>query len=353
MLLARCPRQRCALRRTCAPTTHTNSKLGPAFKRILHPYCCCFLLTWPVPFLSLSLQAGIAFLGSAGVAAVPAHTLEPSPLGAAGLSPGRTGAAGSPTRHPASHGSGGSGTSPPRFAQPAFPTPATADGGSDAGSPTIGSPASHLLFAAGDGSSLAQRASRERGSARGATGAGASVRPLGASAGMPRSGSHQHLAHLSRRSGGASAEVSSGEDLEALVRRQERVEAAALAAQDHRDLALAAARSRRAVQHSSDDAEDGTEMIDVPENMQRLSSFLSRGRQLTGGREMAAMAAEADALEVEARSLFKHMSIDEADAVAALAAVKGLELMPTIDGSSELEVTASGVHSFSDDYTSQ
>lgn len=88
-------------------------------------------------------------------------------------------------------------------------------------------------------------------------------------------------------------------------------------------------------------------MIDVPENMQRLSSFLARGRQATGGqRELAAMAAEA--LELETRSLLKHMSIDEADAVAAVTAVaKGLDVLPTIhaDGSSELEATASGAPS--------
>lgn len=60
-------------------------------------------------------------------------------------------------------------------------------------------------------------------------------------------------------------------------------------------------------------------MIDVPENLQRLSSFLHRGpasgARLTLGRELAAAEASAVAdLELEARSLLKHMSIGEAPA---------------------------------------
>ncbi|KAL4443670.1 hypothetical protein ABPG75_011407 [Micractinium tetrahymenae] len=282
-------------------------------------------------------QAGIAFLGSAGMAASTAHTLEPSPL--AGLLPLR----GTPAAALLA-GLGGSGAGSPPRALPAFPTP-TLGKGSEAGTPTFGSPPGQLLFAAGDGASLAQRVSRRE------LGAGASVRrDMGLGAGalgsMARSGSHPHLAHLSRRSAGVGLGTdATPEEVEAQVRRQERVEAAAQAAQGHRDEALAAARSRRAAHSSEEAEEEGMEMIDVPENMQRLSSFLARGRQTTGGqRELAAMAAEA--LELETRSLLKHMSIDEADAVAAVAAVaKGLEVMPTIDGSSELEATASGAHS--------
>ncbi|KAL4447236.1 hypothetical protein ABPG77_007269 [Micractinium sp. CCAP 211/92] len=269
-------------------------------------------------------QAGIAFLGRAGAAASTAHTLEPSPL--AGLAPLRS--------TPAAHALSGLHASSPHGLA-GFPTPALHDG-SEAGTPTFGSPPAQLLFAAGDGASLAQRASTRR---------EPSIGP-GSLGSVARSGSHSHLAHLARRSAATGADATP-EEAEAQARRQERVEAAAQAAQGHRDEALAAARSRRAAHSSEEAEEEGLEMIDVPENMQRLSSFLARGRQATGGqRELAAMAAEA--LEQETRSLLKHMSIDEADAVAAVTAVtKGVDVLPTIhaDGSSELEATASGAHS--------
>lgn len=247
------------------------------------------------------MQAGIAFLGRAGGAASTAHTLEPSPL--ANLAPLRSTP---PAAGLAGLGSSG-GISSPTRGLPDFSIPALGDD-SEAGTPTFGSPPGQLLFAAGDGAALAQRANRrEQGASAGAR------RDMGLSSGglggMARSGSHQHLAHLSRRSAGVAADARP-EEFEAQVRRQERVEAAVQASQGHRDEALAAARSRRAALGSEEAEEEGMEMIDVPENMQRLSSFLTRGRQTTGGqRELAAMAAEA--LEQETRSLLKHMSIGE------------------------------------------
>ena len=246
------------------------------------------------------LQAGSAFLGSAGAAASTAHTLEPSPL--AGLAPLR----GTPPAAALAGSVGSGGLASPR-GLPAFPTP-TLHEGSDVGTPTFGSPPAQLLFAAGDGASLAQRASRRELGAAAGTRRDLGLGP-GSLGGMARSGSHPHLAHLARRSAGVGVDATP-QDLEAQARRLERVEAAAQAAQGHRDEALAAARSRRAAHSSEEAEEDGLEMIDVPENMQRLSSFLARGRQATGGqRELAAMAAEA--LELETRSLLKHMSIGE------------------------------------------
>jgi hypothetical protein len=73
---------------------------------------------------------------------------------------------------------------------------------------------------------------------------------------------------------------------------------------------------RLAATSSGEGEEEAAEMIDVPENMQRLTSFLrggvggSSGGRLTMGRELAAAEAAAVAdLELEARSLLKHMSI--------------------------------------------
>lgn len=51
----------------------------------------------------------------------------------------------------------------------------------------------------------------------------------------------------------------------------------------------------------------------------------------------------AEELQEEAARLLKHMSIDEVDAVAAVTAyAKELEVMPTIQGSSELEADTGG-----------
>jgi hypothetical protein len=174
------------------------------------------------------------------------------------------------------------------------------------------------------------------------------------------------------------------EEVEA-ARRKERAEAAATAAQEHRDEKLAAARNKRLA--SSEDAEDA--LIDVPENILRLPSFL---RTNTGEREgLAALAVQgaggpsalmrsitaemqdlvamraptrtttvdmlsAEELQEEAARLLKHMSIDEVDAVAAVTAyAKELEVMPTIQGSSELEadtVPSGARGSLSDDVAS-
>lgn len=244
----------------CVRPPHTHAARSPAAPS-------------PLPVRPL-LQAGIAFFGSA---ATQGHTLEPSPLGTAGLPPlsGSRGAA-----------------SPPRL----FPFALGAERSCGSDTPTFGSSPAQLRFAAGQGEVMAARAPIERPSR------------LSGGVGMPRSGSHPHLAHLSRRSIAAPADPVA-EEAEAAARRHERVEAAAVAAQEHRGEALAAARHRRAA-NSSEEAEEGLVMIDVPENMQRLTSFLPRDRQATAGREaVAAMAAEA--LELEARSLFKHMSIGE------------------------------------------
>lgn len=115
-------------------------------------------------------------------------------------------------------------------------------------SPLAGSPlAGPLQFAAGDGAAMAQRtaAVKDRSSRRDLQAAA-----FGA---VPRTGSHGHLAGLARRSVGP-GDVA-GEEAEA-ARRKERAEAAATAAQEHRDEKLAAARNKRLA--SSEDAEVGS-----------------------------------------------------------------------------------------------
>jgi hypothetical protein len=323
-----------------------------------------------------TLQAGITFFGSAGVghgssqpaSAMVHHALEPSPLGAAPLSPSRQ--AGAAATAAACQPLAGI---PLSFASPLQPAPEAASAGTEA-----------VQFAAGEAAATAQRAAvKER---PGRT----------AACGIPRNGSHPHLNHLARRSIGVpgSAEALSAEGQEQLLRRKERFDAAAMAAQEHREEKLAALRTQRAA--SSEDAEvraralpspclpahlhplpqsgacfaasyaalpvcrclpvitpslcslaclptcltlpaslstppaflpphvtcpptppaclqDVLEMIDVPENMQRLSSFLgNRGGSGRGSsaRELAAAGAVAD-LENETRSLLKHMSIGE------------------------------------------
>lgn len=289
------------------------------------------------------------------------HALEPSPLSGAPLSPShQAGAAAAAASCQPLAGI------PLSFASPLQPSPEAASAGNEA-----------IQFAAGEAAATAQRAAVKERLGRTAVG------------GMPRNSSHQHLTHLARRSGGVpgSAEAPSAEGQEQLLRRKERFDAAAMAAQEHREEKLAALRIQRAT--SSEGAEvrararplphclrtrtrtrccragradaasqystasvagtaspssllslcslarlptrltppaclaclptspaclqDTLEMIDVPENMQRLSSFLgNRGGSGRGSsaRELAAAGAVAD-LENETRSLLKHMSIGE------------------------------------------
>lgn len=122
------------------------------------------------------------------------------------------------------------------YASPAAPSAAasaavevTPLGGSPLGSaPLAGSP---LAFVAGDSRGLAQRA--------------ATPRERAGRAGMPRSGSHGHLAHLHPRLSGAQAGEAAAEEAEA-QRRKERAEAAATAAAEHRDSKLTEKRRGRA-----------------------------------------------------------------------------------------------------------
>ena len=175
-------------------------------------------------------QAGIAFFGSASAGS---GGLEAAPSLAAGL--GRGG------------GAGGGGYDSP--AAPVAAAAAAVDvtplGGSPLGSaPLGGSPlgsGASLAFAAGDGGGLAQRA------------AAAAHRERGGRPGMPRAGSHGHLAHLHPRLGAGQGGEAAAEEAEA-QRRRERAEAAATAAAEHRDSKLAEKRSRRAAL-SSEDAE--------------------------------------------------------------------------------------------------
>ncbi len=180
-------------------------------------------------------------MAAAGATATTQHALEPSPL-AAGLAADGRGAAASPAGPAAL-----SFATPPKGDLLNDGTPMAAAAAAGA-SPLAGSPlAGPLQFAAGDGAAMAQRtaAVKDRSSRRDLQAAA-----FGA---VPRTGSHGHLAGLARRSVGP-GDVA-GEEAEA-ARRKERAEAAATAAQEHRDEKLAAARNKRLA--SSEDAEVGS-----------------------------------------------------------------------------------------------
>ncbi|KAI3428162.1 hypothetical protein D9Q98_006544 [Chlorella vulgaris] len=292
-------------------------------------------------------NAGIAFFGSAQQdgAAVQQHALDPSPLAGPSLGPSQPEAAGS-----AGAGGGFDGGSGAASRHLPFSSPlALAHSGS---SPLTPDSSGSLQFSAGEGQGIAQRPAAHTRVQRLSGGSGG---------GMPRTGSHPHLAHLAKRPAGPGGEATA-EELE--QRRKERLEAAAnaaaTAAQGHRYERLALARGQRTAS-STEALDEALEMIDVPENMQRLSSFLPRaptvvsGGRLTLGRELAAAEAAAVAdLELETRSLLKGMSIDEVDAVAALReAAKELEVMPTIyaAASSDAEAASLGASQHLDSYS--
>jgi hypothetical protein len=249
-------------------------------------------------------NAGIAFFGSAQQdgAAVQQHALDPSPLAGPSLGPSQPEAAGS-----AGAGGGFDGGSGAASRHLPFSSPlALAHSGS---SPLTPDSSGSLQFSAGEGQGIAQRPAAHTRVQRLSGGSGG---------GMPRTGSHPHLAHLAKRPAGPGGEATA-EELE--QRRKERLEAAAnaaaTAAQGHRYERLALARGQRTAS-STEALDEALEMIDVPENMQRLSSFLPRaptvvtGGRLTLGRELAAAEAAAVAdLELETRSLLKGMSIGE------------------------------------------